>query len=150
MGRIPQETIDDVLQRTDIMSVVQRYVTLKRSGTSHKGLCPFHQEKTPSFYVTPSRGIFKCFGCGAGGNVIKFLMDIEGWSFPEVVRTLAGEAGIEIPEQTTEEEEASRQRMEERKLYQQGMQLARESSAPPLSGPAAERARSDPNVRALA
>ena len=98
MGLIPQSVIDDVLARTDIVQVVQQYVTLKKAGTNHKGLCPFHNEKTPSFNVSAQKGIYKCFGCGAGGNVFGFLMEIEGWNFPEAVRHLAERSGVEIPE----------------------------------------------------
>ncbi len=124
MGRIPDEVIEEVLRRTDIVQTVQQYVTLKRAGANMKGLCPFHNEKTPSFNVHPTKGIYKCFGCGAGGNVIGFLMDIEGWNFPETVRHLAERNGIEIPEETSEESEEAQRRREGKKLYFQIMSLA--------------------------
>ncbi len=82
----------------DIVDLVARYVSLKKTGASYKALCPFHDEKTPSFNVTPSRQIFKCFGCGKGGNCFHFLMAMEGLEFPEAVRTLAREVGIDVPE----------------------------------------------------
>ena len=125
MGRIPQESIDEVLARTDILSVVSQYVSLKRAGVNHKGLCPFHDENTPSFNVHPGKGIYKCFGCGAGGNVFNFLMDLEGWNFPEVVRHLAGRCGVELPEESDEDAEARRQRQRARDLYHDLMVRAR-------------------------
>ncbi|MFU8803163.1 MAG: DNA primase [Bradymonadaceae bacterium] len=124
-GLIPQSVIEEVLARTDVYQTVQQYVALKRSGSSFKGLCPFHGEKTPSFYVHPAKGFYKCFGCGAGGNVIQFLMSIEGWNFPETVRQLAERCGVDIPEASPEEEEKSRRRREGKKLYSRIMELAR-------------------------
>ncbi|MDH3212749.1 MAG: DNA primase [Myxococcales bacterium] len=98
MGRIPDELIDQIRDRVDLVDLVGRFVSLKRSGRSHKGLCPFHSEKTPSFNVNPDRQAFYCFGCQEGGNAITFLMKIENLTFPEAARTLARECGIEIPE----------------------------------------------------
>lgn len=98
MGLIPDNIIDDVLTRADIESVVSRYVLLKRQGGNLWGLCPFHSEKTPSFSVNPSKGIYKCFGCGKGGNAISFIMEIEHMNYPESIRHLAGLYGVEIPE----------------------------------------------------
>ncbi len=98
MALIPEQVITDVADRADILRTVGGYVTLKRAGTVHKGLCPFHQEKTPSFIVTASRGTFKCFGCGASGTIFGFLMQIEGLNFPEAVRRVAAEVGVEIPD----------------------------------------------------
>lgn len=98
MGRIPDATIEAIRDRIDVVDLVGRYVSLRKAGRSYKGLCPFHDEKTPSFNVNPDRGIFHCFGCGAGGNVFAFLMRHENLSFPEAARALARECGIEIPE----------------------------------------------------
>ena len=98
MGRIPEETLQTIRDRVDIVDLVGRYVTLKRAGRSHKGLCPFHQEKTPSFTVNPDRGIFHCFGCQESGNAFAFLMRHENLTFPEAVRMLAAEVGVEVPE----------------------------------------------------
>lgn len=117
MSLIPEETIAEVVQRTDLTQVVQRYMQLKRSGSSFKGLCPFHSEKTPSFSVSPSHGTFKCFGCGESGNVISFLMKIEGWSFPETIRKLAQDAGVDIPESSRESNEEADKKRKEKKLY---------------------------------
>ena len=98
MGLIPDNVIDEVLTRADIESVVGRYVLLKRSGGNLWGLCPFHSEKTASFSVNPAKNIFHCFGCGKGGNAIKFIMEIEHLNYPEAIRHLAGLYGVEIPE----------------------------------------------------
>ena len=98
MGLIPDNVIDEILTRADIESVVGRYVLLKRSGGNLWGLCPFHSEKTASFSVNPSKGIYKCFGCGKGGNAISFIMEIEHLSYPEAIRHLGGLYGVEIPE----------------------------------------------------
>ncbi len=95
-GRIPEETVQEVLRATDIVNVVSEYVQLKKQGRNFFGLCPFHGENTPSFSVSPEKQIYHCFGCGAGGNVFKFLMDIEGVSFQEAVQKLADKAGIEL------------------------------------------------------
>jgi len=100
-GMIPQETIDEVLRRHEIAETVGRYVQLTRQGKYWKGLCPFHSEKTPSFTVTPEKQIFYCYGCGKGGNVIKFIMEMENETFPEAVKRLAEEAGIPVTWQET-------------------------------------------------
>jgi DNA primase len=98
-GKIPERTIDEIRDRTDILGVVGKYVTLKKAGRNFLGLCPFHAEKTPSFSVNPEKGIYKCFGCGKGGSAITFLMEIEGMSFVDAVRDLAGRCGVRIPEE---------------------------------------------------
>ncbi|MEE8476489.1 MAG: DNA primase [Myxococcota bacterium] len=98
MGLIPSEAIEQLRDRVDLVDLIGRFVTLKRAGRSYKGLCPFHDEKTPSFNVNPDRGTFYCFGCHEGGDAIAFLMKVENLSFPESARTLARDCGIEIPE----------------------------------------------------
>jgi len=108
LGRIPDEIIELVRDRVDIVDLVGRHVSLKHAGRNHKGLCPFHDEKTPSFVVTPDRGTFKCFGCGEGGNAFGFLMRVENLTFPEAVRQLAAENGIEVPEARREGGETRR------------------------------------------
>ena len=95
-GRIPEEIIEAVLKHHDVVDVVGRYVHLSKQGHYMKGLCPFHSEKTPSFTVTPEKQIYHCFGCGAGGGVIQFLMAMEGYSFAEAVSQLAKEANLDI------------------------------------------------------
>ncbi|MFP6656246.1 MAG: DNA primase, partial [Myxococcota bacterium] len=99
MSRIPEAAIHEIRNRADIVSLVARYVELKQAGRNWKGLCPFHNEKTPSFNVNPDRQIFHCFGCQEGGDVIAFLMKHDGLSFPEAARSLASDLGIEIPEE---------------------------------------------------
>jgi len=98
LGRIPETTIQEIRDRADIVGLIGRYVELKQAGRNWKGLCPFHDEKTPSFNVNPDRQIFHCFGCEKGGNVITFLVEHDNLTFPEAVRTLADDLGIEVPE----------------------------------------------------
>ncbi|MCB0688470.1 MAG: DNA primase [Saprospiraceae bacterium] len=106
---ISQETIDAIFQATHIEDVIEDYVHLTKRGVNLKGLCPFHDEKTPSFTVSPARNIYKCFGCGKGGNAINFLMEHEGLSYPEVLRHLAAKYNIPIQEdQMPEEYEAEK------------------------------------------
>ena len=96
-GKIRQDDLDAVRERTDIVKLVSGYLTLKKSGhDSFSGLCPFHTEKTPSFSVSPSKGVFYCFGCGAGGDAIKFLREVEHLDFAEAVERLAKEAGVTL------------------------------------------------------
>ncbi|MFB5266174.1 DNA primase [Paenibacillus enshidis] len=95
-GNIPEHIIESVLQQHDIVDTVSKYVHLTKQGKYMKGLCPFHSEKTPSFTVTPERQIFYCYGCGKGGNAIKFTMEIEGLTFPEAVRSMAEESHIPL------------------------------------------------------
>jgi len=99
LSRIPETAIHEIRTRADIVSLISRYVEIKQAGRNWKGLCPFHNEKTPSFNVNSDRQIFHCFGCQEGGDVIAFLMKHDGLSFPEAARSLAGELGIEIPEE---------------------------------------------------
>ena len=97
-GYIPQNLLDDVLNRVDIAELISGYFPLKRAGRNFKALCPFHHEKTPSFMVNPQRQIFHCFGCGKGGNAFSFLMEYEHMDFMEAVRALAGKAGVTLPQ----------------------------------------------------
>ncbi len=108
MGLFPQQFIDDLKMQAAILQVVQEYVPLKPAGTSYKGLCPFHSEKTPSFHVNPGRGVFHCFGCGVGGDVFKFLELHEKVTFPEAVRMLAQKFGVTLPELSEGSEDARR------------------------------------------
>jgi len=102
---IPEEKVREVRERAPILEVISEYMSLRKSGANYQGLCPFHGEKTPSFNVNPARGIFHCFGCGVGGNVISFVMRMEGISFPSAVRFLAKRVGVEIPERPLTREE---------------------------------------------
>ena len=103
---IPPETLQEIRDRVDIVKLIQRYIELKPAGrNTYKGLCPFHDEKTPSFNVNPDRGSYYCFGCQEGGDVFTFLTKAEGATFVEAVRSLARDAGIEIPEASPGERE---------------------------------------------
>lgn len=102
---IPENIIDQVLARTDIVEVISRYIQLTKAGRNYKAPCPFHNEKTPSFIVSPDKQIYHCFGCGAGGNAFSFLMKHENMEFPEVVEMLAEKAGVKIPRFTSEKKE---------------------------------------------
>jgi len=104
MVRIPDTKIDEILASAEIANFISRYVALKKTGKNLKGLCPFHTEKTPSFVVSPEKQIYHCFGCGKGGNVASFMMEIEKISFIEAIRKIAFELGIKLPEQDNESE----------------------------------------------
>jgi len=97
--------IEKVRVSSDIVKVVESYIPLKKAGVNYTALCPFHQEKTPSFFVSPQKQIYHCFGCGEGGNVFSFVMKMEGVSFPEAVKLLAERAHIPIPETKTSPQE---------------------------------------------
>ena len=105
---IAPDFLDEIRARVGLGDVIARHVSLKRAGRELTGLCPFHNEKTPSFTVSEEKGFFHCFGCGAHGDVIGFVMRQEGLSFPEAVERLAGEAGLEVPRSTPEEREAAK------------------------------------------
>lgn len=105
---IDHATIQRVKDAADIVDVVREYVTLRRAGVNYKGLCPFHNEKTPSFIVSPAKQLCKCFSCGKGGDVVRFLMEIEQMTYPEAIRALGRKYGIEIKEkELTDEERAA-------------------------------------------
>jgi DNA primase len=95
--RYSEEILDEIRNRIDIVALISEYVPLKKSGKGHKGLCPFHQEKTPSFMVDSQKQIFHCFGCGEGGNIYTFIMKTEKLNFPEAVKLLANKAGVQLP-----------------------------------------------------
>ncbi len=101
--RIPEETIERIRTSMDIVDLVSEYVPLKKQGRNYFGLCPFHGEKSPSFSVSPEKQIYHCFGCGAGGNVFSFLMNIEGYTFIEAVRHIAEKNGIDLPQLKVQE-----------------------------------------------
>ena len=119
----PDETVEEVLRANDVVDIISPYVQLKRSGANYFGLCPFHSEKSPSFSVSPGKQIFYCFGCGAGGNALTFLMKYENCSFQEALKKLADRAGIRLPEQQRSEE--MRKREERRNLL---LSINRESA----------------------
>lgn len=100
----PDELVEEIRQKNDIVDVISSYVKLQRKGSSHMGLCPFHNEKSPSFSVSASKQMYHCFGCGVGGNVFTFLMEYENYSFVEALKHLAGRAGVTLPEAEISEE----------------------------------------------
>ncbi len=113
---IAQEVLEAVARANDIVDVIGGYFPLKRAGAIYKALCPFHQERTPSFNVNPARQTFKCFGCGAGGSVLRFVEMYENIPFPEAVRRLAARAGMQMPDEQLTPEEEGRQRLRRRLL----------------------------------
>lgn len=104
--------IDDIRERLDIVQVISEYLQLKKTGVNYRALCPFHSEKTPSFFVSPSKQIFKCFGCGKSGSVFNFIMEIEGIEFKEALQILARKAGVEL------KKESLQKRTERQKMYE--------------------------------
>jgi DNA primase len=123
VGLIPEDIVEAVRQRSDIVEVVSRYVQLKKKGKNHTGSCPFHNERTPSFTVTPEKQIFYCFGCGAGGDVFKFLMLKENLSFQEAVTMLAKQVGVTIPASESPFQQEKERRLS---LFREANNLARD------------------------
>ena len=120
---IPPNIKEQVLERTDLVALIGQSVQLRKSGSRFVGCCPFHQEKTPSFYVFPQTGTFKCFGCGEGGDAISFLQRRDGLNFTEAVKTLGKSYGIDVEEEE-EDAQAKQQRM-----HIEALQVANEQVA---------------------
>lgn len=118
MSRIPQTFIDDLLSRLDIVDVIDRRVKLKKAGKNYSACCPFHDEKTPSFTVSPDKQFYYCFGCGANGNAIGFIMEYERQSFVESIENLASMAGLEVPKEETSPKR-DKENLRLKRLYQQ-------------------------------
>jgi len=112
-GTIPEDRIEEIRNRVNIVDLVSEYVTLKKAGRNHIGLCPFHREKTPSFTVNAEKQIYHCFGCGEGGNAFSFLMKVNNMTFPEAVRHLAGKLGVTLPSRELSAEERSHRDLRE-------------------------------------
>lgn len=125
---IPDSFVQDLLARVSVEDVVGRYVQLRKGGANLLGLCPFHTEKSPSFTVSPAKQFYHCFGCGAHGSAITFLMEHTGASFPEAVRSLAAEAGMTVPEaeRSPRQREASKRRRAEQSRHQQVLEAAQD------------------------
>ena len=123
----PQYFIDDLKNRADIVRIIQPYAELKKKGANWMACCPFHQEKTPSFSVNPSKGFYKCFGCGKGGSVYNFLMEMEGLNFPEAIKRVAEITGVMLPEPIDDEqyERAKKKKEQKKKLADQVIDLNR-------------------------
>ena len=133
----PPGFLDELRARVSLADLVGRRVRLMRRGREHSGLCPFHNEKTPSFYVVEDKGFFHCFGCGAHGDAIGFVMRADNLDFVEAVERLAGEAGIAVPQQTPQE----RERAQRQKTLLDALAAAAEFYEAQLWGPAGARAR---------
>lgn len=116
-GQIPQDFIDDLRSRVDIVDVIKDYVPLKKQGQNYKGLCPFHSEKTPSFVVSPHKQIYHCFGCGKGGNVFTFLMDKGGFTFVDAVVHVAKLCGVAVPQEELTPEKAKQKSLREKYFH---------------------------------
>ncbi|MBT8036328.1 MAG: DNA primase [Verrucomicrobiae bacterium] len=140
MGRIPDETIEQVLAATDIVDLVGSYLPLKRSGSNFKANCPFHNEKTPSFMVNPARQSYHCFGCGEGGSAIGFVMAYENLPFPDAVKKLASRSGVLIQEEAYDPE-ADRRRKSRSRLIEVHNAAARFMHEQLLTSPDAQHAR---------
>ena len=104
---IDRATVEKILDATEIVDVISDFVTLKRRGANYIACCPFHNEKTPSFSVSPSKGIFKCFGCGKAGSAVTFVMEHEQMTYPEALKYLARKYGIEVHEQEESAEDTA-------------------------------------------
>src|SRR5262245_40424952 len=141
MALFPQQFIDDLRLTANILQVVQEYVPLKRAGTTYKGLCPFHSEKTPSFHVNAEQGFFHCFGCGVGGDVFKFLELHEKVAFPDAVRMLAQKFGVSLPELTDGDDQNARRDASLREALLKVHEIAAAFFREELAGPAGARAR---------
>ncbi|MEK7244342.1 MAG: CHC2 zinc finger domain-containing protein, partial [Thermodesulfobacteriota bacterium] len=137
-GSIPDYK-EEIRRRTDIVSLVGEYVILRKAGRNYLGLCPFHQEKTPSFNVSPDKQIFYCYGCSEGGDAFSFLMKLNHLTFPEAVRQLAGKVGVVIPDRPLSREERERSTLGEQIRRVNG--LAADYFAGALQSPAGEGAR---------
>jgi DNA primase len=148
MSLFPQSFVDDLKAQTDIVSVIGEVVSLKKTGGTYKGLCPFHQEKTPSFNVNKDKGFFKCFGCGAGGDVLKFIELHQKLPFPDAIRYLAQRAGIQIPERESGAED--RVLVAEREALVKLHEMAAAFFKTMLASPAGARARREIESRGLA
>ena len=105
---IDHSTVDRIYAAANIVDIIGDYVTLKKKGVNYQACCPFHNEKTPSFVVSPSKGVFKCFGCGKGGNAVTFVMEHEGISYPEALKMVGKRYGIEVEEREQTEEDVRR------------------------------------------
>src|SRR5258708_36326840 len=139
MPLFPASLVDDLKSHVDIVQIVQERVPLRKSGATWKGLCPFHGEKTPSFHVNGEKGFFHCFGCGVGGDVIKFVELNDKVSFPESVRQLAARAGLSVPE--TEDAKQDAESSREREALLKAHEVAAAWVTAPLAAPVCGAAR---------
>jgi DNA primase len=145
----PQAFLDDLRARADILQVVQEYVPLRKAGTTYKGLCPFHSEKTPSFHVNPDKGFFHCFGCNAGGDVFKFLELHEKLGFQDAVRALAQKFGVAMPDVSGATDDQTRRDARLREAFLKMHEIAAQYFREALAGPSGARARQHLSDRAV-
>lgn len=136
-GPVPEEFLETVRSRIDIVEIISEYVVLKKTGRNYAGLCPFHQEKTPSFTVSPTKQIFYCFGCGTGGSIFTFLMKKDHLTFPEAVESLARRVGLELPRTGHDRERHNRKT----RYYELNAQVAEFYHRILMSGDAGKQAR---------
>ncbi len=131
----PDEIVEEVRSRNDIVDIISGYVRLQKRGSNYFGLCPFHNEKSPSFSVSPGKQMYYCFGCGAGGNVITFLMEYENYTFAEALKVLADRAGVTLPQEDNSKEAKAQGGAEDHSAQDQqaGGQFLL-LAAPPASG----------------
>lgn len=144
---IAESSVQEVKEAVDLYEVVSDYLTLKKSGKSYSACCPFHEEKTPSFYVTPSLNIYKCFGCGATGDSIGFIMEHEGLSFVEAVRQLAQKYHIELKEEDSQQQQESSRKDALHTIMHFAMHFFRNQLKTPESGAIAQRYLNERNIR---
>ena len=116
MSFYSQELVEEIRSRSDIVDVINSYVRLQRKGSNYVGVCPFHNDHSPSMSVNQPRQMYRCFSCGAGGDVFKFVMDYENLTFPEALKVLADRAGIELPERNVSREEREQEDLKSRIL----------------------------------
>jgi DNA primase catalytic core len=124
MGRIPEETIEKIIEQSDIVNVVSEFVQLKKSGRGYSGVCPFHNDKGPSLSVSPEKQLYHCFGCGASGNVVGFIMKIRNLDFIDAIEYLADKAGIKIVEESIDPQRAKEDALRE-KIYKLNIETAK-------------------------
>src|SRR5262245_54491111 len=139
MALYPAQFIEDLKQHADIVVVIQDYVSLKKAGANYKGLCPFHAEKTPSFTVNREKGFFHCFGCGAAGDVFKFLQQQEGVGFGDAVRRVAERFGVTVP--STDARESDERTLAEREALLKTHEVAAAYFQERFDAPAGAAAR---------
>ena len=150
---IPDSFLDELNGRLNIVDVVSSYLPLNKKGANYWGLCPFHHEKTPSFSVNESKQIFHCFGCGKGGGPTRFVMEMDGLSFPEAVRKLAGQAGLQVPEDSPEDGKRRERRKRVLELNKEAARFYRsmltDARGAPVASYIRDKRRISPKINAI-
>ena len=127
---IPDDMVEEVRAAADIVDVIGEFVQLKKAGREYKANCPFHEERTPSFYVVPAKGFYKCFGCGKSGDVFSFVMERQGLDFVEAVKHVAGRAGVQVREVKRSQEEEDPNTLHLYEVYRDEAALEAHRQAP--------------------